>query len=58
LVNAKADKIKLDLLEQKVTTLEQKVAHLENIIYNTKGTQIITDTKGEVKSWWEFFKIW
>ena len=49
-------KSQVDELKEKVKTLEDKVNALENIIYNTKGTTIITDTKGETKMWWEFWK--
>jgi hypothetical protein len=45
-------------LEKENLELTNRLEDLENIIYNTKGTQIITEPQKEIKSWWEFFKIW
>lgn len=47
---------KVNELELRIVQLEKSISDLEKIIYETKGTTIITDTKGEVKMWWEFWK--
>jgi hypothetical protein len=46
------------LVEQKIINqdLTSRITQLEDIIYNTQGTSIITKSFEEPRNWWEFWK--
>lgn len=43
-------------LEAENEELKARIEALEDIIYNTKGTEIITSVQPVEKSWWEFWR--